>query len=72
MTPRVSPDGKRVVILRAAKEMFEVDVATGKVLRTIRDADRGAMIASPAYASWGLFVLSIRWRGNLWLGDVAP
>ncbi|MGD0523556.1 MAG: protein kinase [Polyangiaceae bacterium] len=72
MTPRVSPDGKRVVILRAAKEMFEVDVATGKVLRTIRDADPGAMIASPAYASWGLFVLSIRWRGNLWLADVAP
>jgi hypothetical protein len=72
ITPRVSPDGRRVVILRAAREMLEVDVTTGKVLRTLRDADHTAMIASPAYAAWGLFVLGIRWRGNLWVADVSP
>jgi dipeptidyl aminopeptidase/acylaminoacyl peptidase len=67
--PSFSPDGRRVAVVRGGREVVEVDVASGKVLRAI-GAGSGESLRAPAYVPEGLVVLRSRWRGNVWLADV--
>jgi Tol biopolymer transport system component len=69
-SPKFSPDGRRVLLLRAGKALLDVDVLTGTVRRTIRTDDTETL-ATPAYATSGVFVLRIQWRGNLWVADAS-
>jgi dipeptidyl aminopeptidase/acylaminoacyl peptidase len=69
-SPRFSPDGRRVAILRTGRALLDVDVATGNVLRTIHTGN-DETFDTPAYGPSGPLVLRIRWRGNLWIADTS-
>jgi serine/threonine protein kinase len=66
--PQVSPDGKRVAVLRSEAEVLEIDAATGAIVRTFKhDAD---LFSRVAYSGDDLVVARALWAGDLWLADV--
>jgi serine/threonine protein kinase len=69
-TPRFSPDGRRVVVVRLS-ELLEVEVGTGAVLRTV-GANKAQGLFDPAYSRSGFAVLRKSWTGNLWTADILP
>jgi hypothetical protein len=66
--PRFSPDGRRVAIARGDTVVYEIDVATGAVVRQVKNP-AGDQISDPIYTSAGLLVQRVRWRGNIWIAD---
>ena len=68
-TPRFSPDGRRVVLIRGLDTLVEVDVASGVVLRSLR-SERAQLLRDPSYADGGIAVLRKTWTGNLWAADL--
>jgi Tol biopolymer transport system component len=67
---RFSPDGARVLLLRANQELLEVDVARGTVLRSLAAAP-GEAFYSPFYAASGPAVIRVRWQGSIYVADAA-
>ena len=70
-SPRFSPDGRRVALVRSSGELVEVDVATGSVVRAI-DASKAQELYDPTYSRAGLLILRLSWSGNLWMADLLP
>jgi Tol biopolymer transport system component len=68
-SPSFSPAGDRVALLVGPNTIVEVDVTTGKTLRTV-DAG-GSMLESCVYGSSSLLVARSQFTGNLWLADLA-
>ncbi|HTQ46281.1 MAG TPA: hypothetical protein VMI75_26175, partial [Polyangiaceae bacterium] len=66
--PRFSPDGRRVAIARGDTDIYEIDLATGAVVRQVKNPS-GDQISDPIYTSAGLLVQRVRWRGNIWIAD---
>jgi len=66
--PRFSPDGRRVAIARGDTDIYEIDVATGAIVRQVKNP-AGDQISDPIYTSAGLLVQRVRWRGNIWIAD---
>jgi hypothetical protein len=64
-----SPDGKKVAIVRAGRQLVEVDAATGAALRAVHLDDQ---VTRVAYANERLVVVRRAWRGDLWMADLAP
>jgi dipeptidyl aminopeptidase/acylaminoacyl peptidase len=65
---RFSPDGARVVLLRGHKEVIEVEVASGAIVRTVPAPAREQLYA-PAYGDTGPLVIRVRWQGNIYVAD---
>lgn len=66
--PRFSPDGRRVAIARGDMGIDEVDVASGAIVREVKNP-AGDQLSDPIYTPAGLMVERVRWRGNIWLAD---
>ena len=64
--PAFSTDGRTVAVSSNQRRIFEVDVATGAVLRTI---DVAANVWRLAYAQSGLVVVRNMFVGDVWLAD---
>jgi Tol biopolymer transport system component len=65
---RFSPDGARVLLLRANQELIEVEVARGTVLRRVAVAP-GEAFYSPFYGASGPAVIRVRWQGSIYVAD---
>ena len=64
-----SASGRKAAVLRASREIVEVDASTGRLLRTVHSDDQLTRIA---YAGERLLVVRRQWRGHLWLADLSP
>ncbi len=69
LAAQLSPDGKRAAVIRGPKELVEVEVSSGRVLRRI-DAG-GDQLLGCTYADGQLVVSRVAWRGDLWMADDA-
>jgi hypothetical protein len=66
--PQFSPDGKRVAVVRAGSELIEVDVATGRIVRSFTHGGDGFEHA--VYSGDEMVIARRLWAGDLWLADV--
>jgi serine/threonine protein kinase/Tol biopolymer transport system component len=67
ITVQFSPDGSRVATTRAGQQIFEVDVLTGAIVRTLDGADEFVWVG---YVRNDLIAAVRRWTGNLWTADI--
>jgi len=67
--PTFSKDATRVALTRGTRELIEVDVARGVVVRRVPTLATQTLYA-PAYTADGLVAVVTSWRGNLWIADV--
>ena len=65
---RFSPDGARVVLLRGHKEVIEVEVGSGAIVRAVAAPAREQLYA-PTYGDAGPLVIRVRWQGNIYVAD---
>jgi hypothetical protein len=64
-----SPDGTRVMLLHGDRELIEVDLARGAIVRNI-PADPGVTFYALSYLASGPAVLRVRYQGNLFVADM--
>jgi dipeptidyl aminopeptidase/acylaminoacyl peptidase len=65
---RLSPDGARVLLVRGRREVVEVEVATGAILRSVTAPAREALYGA-IFGDAGPLVIRVRWQGNIFAGD---
>jgi serine/threonine protein kinase/dipeptidyl aminopeptidase/acylaminoacyl peptidase len=66
--PQASADGAKVVVIQNGTHLVEVDVASGKVLRSLDH--EGDQFARAVYSGSDLIVARTAWIGDLWLADL--
>ncbi|HEX8792579.1 MAG TPA: protein kinase [Polyangiaceae bacterium] len=66
--PTFSPDARRVAVTRGDTDVYEIDVASGAIIRQVKNP-AGDQLSEPIYTSAGLLVERVRWRGNIWIAD---
>jgi hypothetical protein len=66
--PTFSPDGRHVAISRGDTDVYEIDAATGAIVRQVKNP-AGDQLSDPTYTAAGLLLERVRWRGNIWIAD---
>ncbi len=69
--PEVSPDGKLVALAHRGVEIIVLNRASGRVERTLTMG--GDQVDRPVFLADGsLYVIRVRWLGDIWVADIAP
>ncbi|HUQ05179.1 MAG TPA: protein kinase [Kofleriaceae bacterium] len=63
-----SPDGTRLLVVRSNARLVELEIATGKTLRTL--AAGSEVIMGATYVTDEIIVARSRWLGDLWTTDL--
>jgi hypothetical protein len=68
-SPRFSPDGKRVAVLRGGRELVEIDPATGGIVRSVSSG--ASQLQTVVYTGTETLVVRGQWLGDVWMADDA-
>ncbi len=66
--PQFTPDGRHVLLDRNYTDLIEVELETGRIVRTV--SARGGQFESISFTKNGMFVLWDRFVGDIWMADL--